>query len=101
MDFLRFRLDAVDRRLDELDVVVQLARPWSDDVLRMGQAERHEQQTGLIDVSIVLVDHLDLQLVGVEDPTQSIGDERATGTTTEDDHTLVHEPIQRLPLGVH
>lgn len=51
----------------------------------MGQAERNEEQAGLIDVSIVLVDHVDFQLVGTEDPTQPIGDERAASTATEND----------------
>lgn len=37
-------LDAVDRRLQELDAVVELPMTGTDDVLTVGQPERHEQQ---------------------------------------------------------
>ena len=57
-------VDAVDRRFDEVDAVVQLAAARADDVLGVGQPERHEQQTGLVDVAVVLVDDGDLHLVG-------------------------------------
>ena len=42
---------------------MQLAAPGPDDVLGVGQAERHEQQAGLVDVAVVLVDHGDLGVV--------------------------------------
>ena len=45
---------------DEADPVVELAAPGADDVLGVRQPERHEQQAGLVDVAVVLVDHRDL-----------------------------------------
>jgi len=39
-----------------------LGVPWLDDLLRLINAKRHEQETGLIDVLAVLVDDGDGQL---------------------------------------
>ena len=47
------------RAVHVADPAVELAAPGSHDVLGMGQAERDEQQTGLVDVPVVLVDHRD------------------------------------------
>ena len=46
-------------RLDELDAVVQLPVARAHDVLDVRQAERHEQQTRLVHVAVVLVDDRD------------------------------------------
>ena len=56
-------VDVVDRRFDELDAVVQLPFARTHDVLGVRQPERHEQQTRLVDVPVVLVDHRDDGLV--------------------------------------
>ena len=45
---------------------MKLAAPGSHDVLGMGQPERDEEQAGLVDVVVVLVDDRDLYLgVGI------------------------------------
>ena len=41
-------------------IPVQLLAAGPDDVFGVGQAERHEQQTGLVDVAVVVVDDGDL-----------------------------------------
>ena len=45
--------------------VVQLALPGPHDVVGVGEAERDEQQAGLVDVVVVLVDDGDLDVVAV------------------------------------
>ena len=57
-------VDAVDLGLREHDVAVQLAAPRPDEVLGVGEAERHEQQPRLVDVGVVAIDDGDLGLVG-------------------------------------
>ena len=42
-----------------VDALVQLPLARADDVLGVGEAERHEQQPGLVHVVVVLVDHRD------------------------------------------
>ena len=53
-------LDAVDLGEAELDPVVQLRAARADDLVRLGQAERDEQQARLVDVAVVAVDDHDL-----------------------------------------
>ena len=58
---------------------------------RIGQAERHEQQTGLVDVAVVAVDHDDLDLVAAR-TAQSVGGQGAAGSGAEDDDAASHVP---------
>ena len=52
----------VDVALVERDALVQLAVPWPHDLLRLREPEGDEQETGLVDVPVVLVDDGDLHL---------------------------------------
>jgi hypothetical protein len=51
------RIDAVDLGDPEVDALMKLRAARSDDVLRIGETEGHEQQARLVDVTIVAVDH--------------------------------------------
>ncbi|MEZ5230444.1 MAG: hypothetical protein R2710_28385 [Acidimicrobiales bacterium] len=42
------------------DVAVELAISFADDLLGFGQAEGYEEQSGLVDVVVVLVDDVDV-----------------------------------------
>ena len=72
------RLDPVDLGDSELDAVVDLRMAGPNDLGRVGQAERDEQQAGLVDVSVVAVDHCDLGGVPVG-PAQPVRGQRAAG----------------------
>jgi hypothetical protein len=48
MDAVAGRLDAVDLGEAELDPVVQLRATRADDLARIGHAEGHEEQAGLV-----------------------------------------------------
>ena len=50
----------VDRTGGIVDSVVELAGSRAHDVLGVGQPERHEQQSRLVHVAVVLVDDGDL-----------------------------------------
>ena len=91
MDRARRGIDVVDLGEPELDAVVQLRAARADDLGRVGQAERDEQQTGLVDVAIVAVDDDDLDLVAARS-AQSVGGQRAAGSGAEDDDAASHVP---------
>ena len=84
-------VDVLDLGEAELDAVVQLRAARADDVGRIGQAERHEQQTGLVDVAVVAVDHDDLDLVAAR-TAQSVGGQGAAGSGAEDEDAASHIP---------
>ena len=67
------------------------ARSWAcarpDDLLGLGEPERHEQQSGLVDVAVVAVDDRDLRLVA-KAPRQAVGEQRSAGAAAED-----HDPV--------
>ena len=90
MDSVLVELDVVDPRLVELDPTVQLAGSRPDDLLDCGQAERDEQQTGLVDVPVVLVDHSNLKVGFGIAFAKAVGHQRAAGTATEDHDLLLH-----------
>ena len=71
------------------DTGVQLAPPGADDVLGVGEAERHEEQARLVDVGVVLVDDGDLDVVGELAP-QAVGTEGAAGPASEDHEVACH-----------
>jgi hypothetical protein len=57
----------------------------------VGQTERDEQQSRLIHVAVVTVDHRDPSRIAVL-PSQTVRGERASGTTTKDDDPRTHDP---------
>ena len=72
------------------DAAVQLAAPGSHDVLGVGEAERHEQQAGLVDVPVVLVDHRDHGLALREQAPQPVGAQRPARTAAQDHNPMSH-----------
>ena len=58
----------------------------------LGQAERDEQQAGLVDVAVVAVDDDDLGRVAVA-PAQAVGGQRAAGARAENDDPVAHVRI--------
>ena len=96
-------VDPIDRLLDELDVAVQLILARPHDLLLVREPEGHEQQAGLIDVVVVLIDDHDLhrlvfRAVMTEVAVQPVGSECAARATAEDDDSLAH---QSRPFGSH
>ena len=81
-------VDVPDRALVEVDARVELLVSGTDDAVRVGQAERHEQQARLVDVTIVAVDHGDRD-VGqlLAEPVRGQG---ATRARSQDDHPCAH-----------
>ena len=71
--------------------VVQLPFARPHDVLGVRQPERHEQQAGLVDVPVVLVDDGDDGLVGRVQAPQPVGGQRAAGAAAED-----HDPRSHM-----
>ena len=102
MDLLGGDVHPVDRPIDEVDAPVQLAGAGSDDVLDVGQPERHEQQARLVHVAVVLVDHRYRHLLGAEAAAQPVGGQRPAGAAAEDHNTTGHDSTERpaIPRGV-
>jgi hypothetical protein len=63
---------------------MQLAVAWPGDLVRAGQAERHEQQAGLVDVPVVLVDDDDVGVARGQHPAQPVGQQRPAGPAAQD-----------------
>ena len=89
MDLVGLDIDRLDLALVVVDALVELFVALADDVVGLGQTERHEQQTGLVDVLVVLVDDVDLQLSGRELLSKSVGGERAARAGSQNHHSLV------------
>ena len=87
MNLVRVDVDVVDRRLDELDALVQLPFAGAHDVFAVCQPERYEEQTRLVDVPVVLVDHRDGRRLKRVQPSKPVGGQRAAGSAAED-----HDP---------
>ena len=87
----------------EDDTAAQLAAARPDDLVEGGEPERHEEQAGLVDVTVVTVDDVDLGLVLVEPPAQPVRGHRAARTAAEDhDLLLAHDAtscLDELSLG--
>ena len=85
----------VDPGLVEADAGAELAPARAGQPTRLGPAERHEQQAGLVDVAVVAVDHDDLGVLRRGSPPQPVRDQRAAGAAAEDDdpfHTRRSRP---------
>ena len=81
-------VDVVDGRLVVVDAGVQLLAAGADDVLGVGQAERHEQQTRLVDVAVVLVDDGDRDVGQLL--AEPVRRQRAARTRSQDDNPCIH-----------
>ena len=95
MDHVAGRLDAVDLGEAELDPVMQLRSTRADDLVRVGQAEGHEQQARLVDVAVVAIDDHDLDTVAVR-ALQAVGRERPAGPGTQDDDAMADVHIANV-----
>src|SRR5690606_26072941 len=84
----------VDAGLDEVHAVAQLAPPGPDDLLGLGEPERHEEEAGLVDVAVVLVDDRDRRLRGLVHAAEAVGGERAARPAAEDHDAMGHLPHQ-------
>jgi hypothetical protein len=97
MDLARVCVHTIDRHAPELDAGVQLATPRPNDLVWLSQSEGHEEQPGLIEVIIVLVNDDDLDLAHPIEATQAICAQRPTGPPTQDDDSTCHaSSIDRL-----
>ncbi len=74
----------------EDDAGLQLLLAGSDDVLGLGQAEGNEEQSGLVDVPIVVVDDADEGVLGSEHAAESVCDQRPAGAGAEDHDSVGH-----------
>ena len=68
----------------EDDAVVELPAARPHDLVELRKPEWHEEEAGLVDVPVVLVDDVDLRLVGVEAAAQPVSHHRAAGAAAED-----------------
>lgn len=84
LHLVRGRFDAVAFRDAELDSVMQLSAAGTDDLVRAGEPARDEQESRLVEVPIVAVDHHDLRRVAIG-AAQPVRDERPAGAGAEDD----------------
>ncbi len=82
----------LDRGLPVGDPVAELATTRPHDVLGMRQPERHVQEPGLVHVTVVLVDHRDLEITWRQGAAEAVGRERAAPPAIEHDETLGHRP---------
>lgn len=82
------QVDVVYADLAEADTRVQLPVPRPDKPFGLGQPERDEQQPGLVDMIVVLVDHHDLGLTRAIHPPQTVGRDRPARPATENHDTL-------------
>ena len=83
------QVNVVDPGVAEGNAIAELPLPQPDEMGQVSQAERHEQQTGLVDVLGVLVDHHDLGVlrrVGPAQPVRGQGSARAPAQ----DHDALH-----------
>ena len=85
----------VDRGADVVDVPVELASPGPDDLVEVGEAERDEEQPGLVHVAVVLVHHRDGRLGGCQGTAEPVGGEGAAGSAPQD-HDPMHAPLRVL-----
>ena len=83
-DLVALDPDLRDLVLMEDDAVVELPAAWPHDLVELREPEWHEEQAGLVDVPVILVDDVDLGLVGVEAAAQPVSRHRAAGAATED-----------------
>ncbi len=80
----------IDVALVERDALVELAVPGPHDLVDLRQAERDEQETGLVDMAVVLVDDDDLEVSLVVALAEAVRHQGAAGATSEDHDPLRH-----------
>ena len=76
-----------------LDALGELTPARPDDVLRVGQPERYEQEPRLVHVAIVLIDHGDVNPVSHRS-AKAVGGQRAARAPAQDHDLLGHDHIQ-------
>ncbi len=81
------------------DPRVQLPRARPRDLIQIGQAERHEQQARLVDVTIVLIDDRDLDAGAPEPVQQAVGRNGPASPRAEDDDGVHTSNIGRDRCG--
>jgi hypothetical protein len=81
-------LDTVDPGLAVADAGAELAPARAGYPPHVGQAERDEEQSGLVHVAVVAVHHDDLRGLRAVGPPQPVRDQRPAGATTENDDSL-------------
>jgi hypothetical protein len=89
-DRVAVEVDPLDRLQHEVDVLVQLGLARAHDLVVVGETEGHEEQAGLVDVVVVLVDDRDLHITVLVVAVQTVGGEGAARTAAED-----HDPPRR------
>ena len=89
VDLVTLGVHPVDGGAVVVDAVVQLPRAGSHEVFRSGEAEGHEQQPGLVDVVVVVVDDGDVHVVA-QVTAQPVGRQRTAGAAAEDHDSLGH-----------
>lgn len=93
-----FSVDVVDRAAVVLDPPAQLPRPRPDEVFRLGETERHEQQTRLVDMLVVLVHHGDPDLLAQSAP-QPVRRQCPAGSAAENHDVLAHRSSLEAACG--
>jgi hypothetical protein len=83
----RNRLDFV---FVKLDAATELLPTRLDEPIRVGQAERDEEQSRLVHVTIVTVDDVNVGVGRCEPLPQPVRDHGPTGPATEDHDLLAH-----------
>jgi hypothetical protein len=87
-DLVPLQRDRFDLVLVKDDPAAQLAPPRPHDLVEACESERHEEQSGLVDVTVVSIDDVNLCFVGVEPAAQSVRGHRAARSGPED-----HDPL--------
>ena len=90
-------LHGIDVAPVEDDAVVKLLVAGLDDVVRVGEAERHEQEPRLVDVAVVLVHHRDRHLLVAVPAAEAVGDQGAARPRTQDHDSIGHDVPRPLP----
>jgi hypothetical protein len=91
-------IDVFHRGGPIVDAVVELASPRANYVLGVGEPERDEQQSGLEDVAVVLIDHDYGCLVEGVDLPQTVGGQCPAGPPAQDDDVMhAQTPILSVP----
>src|ERR1700730_16217638 len=73
---------------------MELLPPPTHDLIWAGEPERYEEQPGLVDVGVILIDDGNLDLVLGQHPTQSIGSKRPARASAQEAHPRLHPPFR-------
>jgi hypothetical protein len=90
VDFVGIEADKVDGGLTEFDAALQLPAPGPDKFLGVRVAKRHEQQTRLVYVAVILIDNRDREVLRRILPAEAIRSQGAASPATQDHNSLSH-----------